>query len=377
MLGPVAVGRKTEAMKPAILLTRDQFREAVYARDGYRCVICGRGTSDNVFVVNLDAHHIMERRLFPDGGYYVDNGATVCDSDEPGGGCHLKAEQSLISCEELREAAGIEQVILPPHLYHDQPYDKWGNPILPNGQRLRGELFDDESVQKVLAPVLNLFTNRVKYPRTYHLPWSPGVGKDDRVVEDVEAMFGGQEIVVTEKMDGENTTMYRDYIHARSLEYAPHDSRDRVKAMWAAIAHDIPEGWRVCGENLYAEHSIHYDDLESYFYVFSIWDHRNVCLSWDETKEWAALLGFPTVPVLHEGTWNPNVDYDAYLGGQLAWREPEYGRPIEGYVVRLAGEFHYKDFRRAAAKHVRANHVQHKEGHWTNRRIIPNGLKSR
>lgn len=363
-------------MKLSTLLTRDEFRHWVFARDRHTCLLCG------AFNVKLDAHHILERRLWPDGGYYLDNGATVC---EP---CHLKCEQTTVSCEEVRERAGITRVVLPPHLYDDQPYDKWGNPILANGQRLRGELFEDESVQKVLAPVLDLFTNRVKYPRTYHLPWSPGVGKDDRVVEDVDAMFGGREIIVTEKMDGENTTMYRDYIHARSLEYSPHDSRARVKAMWAAIAHDIPDGWRVCGENLYAEHSIHYDSLESYFYVFSIWNEKNVCLSWDETKDWAALLGFPTVPVLDRGMWGETglppgwrtrdehwvTDCWRNLGGIWVHEDNE-GGPSEGYVIRNASEFHYKAFRRNVAKYVRANHVQHKDGHWSNRRVVPNGLK--
>lgn len=61
------------------LLTRDEFRRAVFARDGYRCAACGARPSDIALVVDLDAHHIMERRLFPDGGYYLDNGATLCD----------------------------------------------------------------------------------------------------------------------------------------------------------------------------------------------------------------------------------------------------------------------------------------------------------
>lgn len=371
------------------LLTRNDFRDGVFKRDWHSCVVCkvkGRRIIDcerNLYDdgAKLDAHHILERRLWPDGGYYLDNGVSVC---EP---CHMKCEQTIISCEEVREKAGIKKVIIPPHLYPDQRYDKWGNPILDNGTRLRGELFDDESVQKVLEPVLHLFTSRVKYPRTYHLPWSPGMKDDDRMVEDVEAMFGGKDIVVTEKMDGENTTMYRDYLHARSLEYAPHASRDRVKAMWANIAHDIPDGWRVCGENLYAEHSIHYRDLPSYFMVFSVWNDKNVCLSWDETKEWAALLGFPTVPVLAEGVWGGHpskaVPWRVFDRQWIedAWKirtEPdmhEDRQETEGYVVRVAGEFHYKDFRRNVAKYVRANHVQHKDGHWSNRRVIPNELR--
>jgi hypothetical protein len=341
------------------LLTRDEFREAVFTRDRRMCCWC---TARWDLGAKLDAHHIIERRLFSDGGYYLDNGATVC---EP---CHLKAEQTLISCEELRERCGITNVILPPHAYRDQRYDKWLNPILDNGMRLRGELFDDESVQKVLAPVLNLFTNRVKYPRTYHLPWSPGATSDDRIMEDPDACFGGRQVVVTEKMDGENCTMYRDYIHARSLEYAPHPSRNRVKALWSEIAHDIPEGWRVCGENLYALHSIAYDDLESYFQVFSIWNEKNECLSWDETKEWASLLGLKMVREIDRRVWDD----------RLAAILPSQGKLVtgEGYVVRLDDRFHYKDFRRSVAKYVRAGHVVHRDGHWSNRPVVPNRLRS-
>ncbi len=200
--------------------------------------------------------------------------------------------------------------------------------------------------------------------------------------------FGGKEVVVTEKMDGENCTMYSDYIHARSLEYSSHPSRDRVKAMHALIAHDIPKGWRVCGENLYALHSIAYDDLSSYFQVFSIWNDKNVCLSWDETKEWAALLGFPTVSSISRFTWQPELTYressrvatltpERWMNYQWDQASIYADRQSEGYVVRLAGEFHYKDFRRSVAKYVRKDHVVHRDGHWSNRPVVPNKLRGK
>ena len=126
--------------------------------------------------------------------------------------------------------------------------------------------------------------NKVKYPRTYHLPWSPGKTKDDKTIESTEH-FQGKYIIVSIKMDGENTTMYRDGIHARSLEYIPHKSRDRVKALHASIAHNIPKDWRVCGENMFAKHSIHYKNLDDFFLMFSIWNEKNECLSWKETEE--------------------------------------------------------------------------------------------
>ena len=336
------------------LLTRDAYREGVFARDSHRCVWCGAPA--------VDAHHIVERKLWVDGGYYLDNGASLCED------CHLKAESTEISCDDLRQRCGIDRVHLPDHLCPGDPVDKWGNPILPNGQRLRGEMFDDEGTQKVLAPVLHLFTSRVKYPRTFHLPWSPGKTSDDRTMDNPTGMFLNSEIVVTEKMDGECTTLYRDYLHARALDYAPHPSRDRVRALHGAIAHDIPEGWRICGENLYAVHSISYSDLPAHFLVFSIWNARNECLSWDETVLWAKLLGLHTVPVISRGIWN---EEHVRLSDDVA--TSQLGGEREGYVVRLAADFHYRAFRKSVAKYVRKNHVT-TDDHWKNREVVPNRL---
>ena len=89
-----------------------------------------------------------------------------------------------------------------------------------------------------------------KYPRTFHLPWSEAVTSDDKVVPSV-AHLEGREVIVTEKMDGENTTMYRDHIHSRSLDSKGGEDRAWVKQFWASIRGEIPEGWRICGENLW------------------------------------------------------------------------------------------------------------------------------
>ncbi len=319
------------------LLTRDSFREGVFARDGNRCVVCGQQAQD--------AHHIMERRLWPDGGYYLANGASLC------GLCHIKAEQTTITPQDLWERIRVKPII-PPHLYDDQPYDKWGNPILPNGTRLKGELFHDESVQKILAPILNVFVSYVKYSRTYHMHWSPGGTDDDRYHRnDVE--WRGKRVIVTEKMDGENTTMYRDHIHARSVDSGSHPTRTWVKNYWAQIAHEIPEGWRVCGENLYAKHSIGYADLPSYFMGFSVWNEKNYCLPWDETLEIFGLLGVTPVRTLFDGIY----DYEAITD------IPFNSVRQEGYVVRIADGFSYGEFRKYVGKYVRLGHVQTTK-HW-------------
>lgn len=59
--------------------TRSAFRTAVFERDGDRCVVCGAGHP-------LDAHHVTDRNLLPNGGYVKENGASLCDA------CHVKAE---------------------------------------------------------------------------------------------------------------------------------------------------------------------------------------------------------------------------------------------------------------------------------------------
>lgn len=202
----------------------------------------------------------------------------------------------------------------------------------------------------------------IKYPRTPHLPWSPGGGRDDAFLEGI-SHFEGREVVVTEKLDGENTTMYRDNIHARSLDGRHHPSRDWVKALHATLASEIPDGWRLCGENLYARHSIPYSNLSSYFFLFSVWDTDNRALDWDETMEWAELLELQSVPVWFRGEFD-----EAELRKLVPDTEHH-----EGYVVRVVDSFGYDDFFYSVAKWVREGHVR-TDQHWLFSDIVPNEL---
>ncbi|GEB34530.1 MULTISPECIES: RNA ligase family protein [Brevibacillus] len=207
-----------------------------------------------------------------------------------------------------------------------------------------------------------------KYPRTFHLPWSRSKTDDDRILRDTRH-FVGKEIVVTEKLDGENTSLYRDYLHARSIDSRDHPSRHWIKMLHGSIAHHLPPGYRICGENVFAKHSIFYEELSSYFYLFSVWDDRNVCLSWDDTLEWAELLGLQTPPVLYRGPWDEEKVRACYT------RQSVFGGEQEGYVVRLTASFAYADFKYSAAKFVRKNHVQ-TDQHWMAKAVEPNQLKA-
>ncbi|MGV2794733.1 2'-5' RNA ligase, partial [Clostridium perfringens] len=152
---------------------------------------------------------------------------------------------------------------------------------------------------------------------------------DDKILRNTDH-FTGREVVITEKMDGETTTMYRDFMHARSLASKDHTSRHYVKTLHGGIKYLIPEGYRLCGENVYAKHSLYYTALPGYYLLFSVWDDRNICLSWDETVAWAEKLGIPAVPVLYRGIWREEAAKACYT------TQSRCGGEQEGYVVRLA-----------------------------------------
>ncbi|MFD6420520.1 RNA ligase family protein [Streptomyces sp. NPDC060198] len=205
---------------------------------------------------------------------------------------------------------------------------------------------------------------RTHYPRTPHLPWSPGATSDDVRVTDLAGLTG-REVVVTEKLDGENTTLYADGLHARSLDSAHHPSRGWVKALQGRVGSRIPAGWRVCGENMFALHSIPYDRLDGFFYGFSVWDGER-CLGWDETTAFLRGLGIPVPPVLWRGV------FDARAEKALRKLTLDTGRQ-EGYVVRPAGSFRADEFGRVVAKWVRPGHVT-TGTHWMHAAVVPNTL---
>lgn len=230
-----------------------------------------------------------------------------------------------------------------------------------------------------------IMSETVKYPRTFQLPWSDSNSSDDVwwTAADVTKNFGGKRVVITEKLDGENTNLYRDHYHARSRDSGPHPSRNWVKRLHGEIKADIPEDWRVCGENCYAFHSIFYH-LPTYFFVFGVYDEKNMCLSWDDVEQWADLLGLRTVPVIYRGVWNEEVCKKLWTGkGKFptfacgddypVWPFNFEPTTAEGYVVRLEDGFPYEEFKHCAAKYVRENHVQ-TSTQWMSRPVVPNLL---
>lgn len=349
-------------MSPAsISLSRAEFRAAVFHRDQHRCVLCSEPA--------VDSHHLIDRSLWGDSnGYYLPNGVSLCAKH------HLDAEMTVVSCEELRSKAGITEILLPEHFSSEDRYDHWGNIIQPNGTRIRGELFNQENVQKVLkdAGLLSSFVPYVKFPRTYHVPWSENLQNDDRMHQEM-IFFLDKEIVVSEKLDGENTSMYTDRIHARSVDSGYHESRNWVKALHGRVKHLLDEGWRICGENMYAKHSIHYHDLVSYFYVFSIWDENNVSLSWDDVQTYCKILGLSVVPEIFRGTYHTSDALREGLTAEFEAYKKKSKDPVEGYVIRVVDSYPYREHRLSTAKFVRKGHVQSSDL-WMYEKVVPNEI---
>lgn len=212
---------------------------------------------------------------------------------------------------------------------------------------------------------------RWKYPRTAHLPWSEAATIDDRCMSDL-AGLAGVEVVVTEKMDGENSTIYADgFVHARSIDSARHESRDWLRAQAAMWTGWLPEDGRLCGENVYAEHSIGYNNLDSWFLLFGIWQ-SGWCWSWDATVGWCERAGAVMVPVLWRGRF-PDSPLVAERLLERVWSDQRDPSVSEGYVVRPTAGFDVAGFGRLVGKRVRAGHVQTGD-HWMFRPVVRNGL---
>ncbi len=217
--------------------------------------------------------------------------------------------------------------------------------------------------------------NYFKYPKTFHANYSrPDPKGNDRVLDN-QSHFAGREVIVTTKLDGENTSCYKDKIHARSIDSGPHPSRTWIKAFHATFNQSITDGWRVCGENLQAKHAIFYQNLPTYFFVFGIYNDKNVCISWDDTVETCVMLGLAAVPVLYRGIWDENK-VKACFSGRTLIDGVDCGEQ-EGYVVRTADAFAYNDFTNSVYKFVRPGHVAGDTEHWTKVSYKPNKLKDK
>lgn len=357
---------------------RSQFRENCFERDSQTCIVpwCSRDA--------LDAHHIIERSEWNNGGYIENNGASVCSPH------HKAAEKNLIPPQAFWFWLGIDEPVTPEGMSYN--VDKWG------------DKFD--------TPPWEEYRDRIKYPSTRHLLplyWydkettaKERIENDDTGVDSIEN-FVGIPLVITQKIDGGNCMLVNDVdnpVRARNGS-KPEDTmrplyRDGGLYWQQEVNQKLPERLQVFGEWVYAKHSIHYgcdcddeckdvgpslsdltgiDDERSYFQIFGVYDKKfNLWLSWPEVETVSDKLGFPTTPVIYS---EDSEDDATFTDASVAREELiNYAREViddggEGIVIRSKYPYHFSQFSLRVGKYVRENHVNSDE-HWKFNKKIEN-----
>jgi len=216
-----------------------------------------------------------------------------------------------------------------------------------------------------------------KYGRTYHLDFSPGTTSDDRINRDwYEDMLKFERAIETEKMDGGNTCLNGIGIFARS-HAAPTTQPwfNHMKQKFSMIQEDLRiNEIEIFGENLYAEHSIIYPNIDEHFYIFAV-RHLDMWLSWEEVKWYADFFDYPLVPEF--GTFNTadftkeeitnnviDICRKPSVFGSIQNGEVLHSCTKEGLVIRNIEEYPVDQFKQNVFKYVRKGHVS-TDVHWS------------
>lgn len=177
---------------------------------------------------------------------------------------------------------------------------------------------------------------KTKYPRSLHAQISLGSTSDDRFMPDgyVKAFANIKNLVLLEKIDGENNLFSRHGLFARShTDKTVSPWTKPLRERWELIKNDLGD-LEIFGEGMYGIHSIKYHNLESYYYVFGVRENGR-WLSWEEVKFYAALFDFPTVPEIKikvplKDFYKEGVDENKQL---QEWFKINLGMSWEEYVL--------------------------------------------
>lgn len=204
-----------------------------------------------------------------------------------------------------------------------------------------------------------------KYPRTYHFSFSPEVHSDDKVIDfEYEDKILNSEIVITLKMDGGNCCIKEEGVFARTHAMPTIcETFNYIKNVHYYGKLDLlNKNYWYFGENMFAIHSIQYNELEDYFYVFNIYDKENdIWLSWEDVKKEAKRCNFNVVKEIFVGKLNPK-EIKKLLENSL--KLTFFGGFAEGFVIRTVDSFTTEEFEQKVCKYVRKGHVKTDE-HWS------------
>ena len=176
----------------------------------------------------------------------------------------------------------------------------------------------------------------------------------------------GEQVVVTEKLDGSNTLLHAGHVYGRSVA-VPSDAK------WLAMVKKH-HAWKVTepgvylyGEDIYGMHSITYEPVQEdqTFHAFALRDRKGDFASFEELENYARQRKIPVVPVLFRGCFETLAQIRGFV--ERAHDEASVlGGEREGVVLRVARGFPASAFWDKVCKSVRVGHVQTDE-HWTRR----------
>ena len=184
------------------------------------------------------------------------------------------------------------------------------------------------------------------YPRTPYL-WTPPSGApDDKVLSPEEAArFLREPVVVEEKLDGANVSLWLDDdgLPQVASRGGP-DAMDRAGQLgrlraWAyehlgALQTLLADGWAAYGEWLWLRHGVAYDALPDLLVVLDLWHPEHGFAEVDERDRRAQEVGLTPPPRLHDGVLGSAELLQRLLGRPSCFAS---GTVAEGVVLRRLG----------------------------------------
>ncbi|MEA5564447.1 MULTISPECIES: RNA ligase family protein [unclassified Anabaena] len=250
-----------------------------------------------------------------------------------------------------------------------------------------------------------------KYPRTPHIQGSRSQPGDEDLDSIPFATIKEQYVVVEEKVDGANAAISFTVDGQLRLQSRGHyltgGAREKHFNLFKQWAHTYAGAfWEVLGsrfilfgEWLYAKHTVFYDALPHYFLEYDVLDLDNeVFLSTKYRQQLLAGLPLVSVPVLFTGKLQSykqllgllseshyqtsgylenfcQVCQEQGLDVERSLKQTDQSALMEGLYIKVEPG----DTVTGRYKYVRSSFlttIQQSDGHWLNRLIIPNRLRS-
>jgi hypothetical protein len=192
------------------------------------------------------------------------------------------------------------------------------------------------------------------------MPFSREKHADDKEHKNPK-IFLNREVVVTEKLDGGAAALCEGDIQARAQGHTIHGSFDYIKATHAWKTFAYP-GLFWYGENMAGIHSIEYDGLTDFLYLYAL-RRDDRFFSWDDLVSHGVAADMKVVPLVYRGIFRSLDEMERFLDTEIK-KPSAFGPTREGFCVRIVEGYDAKDHTEATAKYVRLGHVL-TDSHWS------------